>query len=123
MRKKKKRQGSPSPTKEDLRLIEGEHSQSPLDINKNPRLRPASAAQVKSEFRKRQILNRPATAVGQQSPAKAARERDESFSALLNLQGMLKKVFEENGMLLVQKESAEKTLKEFMESERGHIAK
>ena len=51
------------------------------------------------------------------------RDREEGYQALQNLQGMLKKVFEENGMLLYQKETAENSLKEYLTSEAGHLNK
>ena len=59
LRKKKKSARASSRERDEKKdkLLEGEHSQSPLD---KP-LRPASAAQIKTNFRKKQILNRPAT--------------------------------------------------------------
>jgi len=51
------------------------------------------------------------------------REKDESFSALTNLQNMFNKVYNENQVLILKRKEAEDNLREFLTTKEGHQAK
>ncbi|CAD7922770.1 unnamed protein product [Amoebophrya sp. A25] len=104
------RGGSNSPRLEDAFAnsprFDGEHQ------------RPQSAAPQRNRWIA--YGHRPKTAPGSGVRSK---DKDDSYNALTNLQGMFTKVFNANQILIQQREEAEANLKNFLQTTEGHQAK